>query len=213
MERKIDMKEVSDGRFYTANDLVKTDCGGCSGCSSCCRGMGSSVTLDPYDIFCLCRGLEDRFEGLLLDKIELNIADRLILPNIRMTGEEEACVFLNQEGRCRIHAFRPGMCRLFPLGRFYENGSFRYFLQVHECPKEYKTKVKVKKWLGIPKLQQYERYICDWHDYLKEMRNRVEADPEQIKEISMGILKKFYMEPYDTENDFYEQFYGRLSGS
>ena len=57
MERNIDMKEVSDGRFYLANDLVKADCGGCHGCSSCCRGMGSSVTLDPYDIFCLCRGL------------------------------------------------------------------------------------------------------------------------------------------------------------
>lgn len=209
MERNIDMKEVSDGKLYTANDLVKTDCNGCHGCSACCRGMGQSVTLDPYDIFCLCRELKISFEGLLLDKIELNIADRLILPNMRMEGEEEACVFLNQEGRCRIHAFRPGMCRLFPLGRFYENGTFRYFLQVHECPKESKTKVKVKKWLGIPKLQQYEQYICDWHDFLKEMRKRVEADPEQIKEISMAILKRFYMEPYDTEKDFYEQFYSR----
>ena len=29
MERNIDMKEVSDGRLYTSNDLVKADCGGC----------------------------------------------------------------------------------------------------------------------------------------------------------------------------------------
>ena len=28
MERNIDMKEVSDGRLYTSNDLVKADCGG-----------------------------------------------------------------------------------------------------------------------------------------------------------------------------------------
>ena len=26
MERDIDMSQVSDGRFYTANDLVKADC-------------------------------------------------------------------------------------------------------------------------------------------------------------------------------------------
>ena len=34
MERNIDMKEVSDGRLYTSNDLVKADCGGCEGCSA-----------------------------------------------------------------------------------------------------------------------------------------------------------------------------------
>ena len=31
MERNIDMKEVSDGRLYTSNDLVKADYGGCGG--------------------------------------------------------------------------------------------------------------------------------------------------------------------------------------
>lgn len=29
MERNIDMKEVSDGKLYTSNDMVKADCGGC----------------------------------------------------------------------------------------------------------------------------------------------------------------------------------------
>ena len=47
MERNIDMKEVSDGRLYTSNDLVKADCGGCEGCSACCQGMGESIVLDP----------------------------------------------------------------------------------------------------------------------------------------------------------------------
>ena len=36
MERNIDMKEVSDGKLYTSNDMVKADCGGCEGCSACC---------------------------------------------------------------------------------------------------------------------------------------------------------------------------------
>ena len=31
MERNIDMKEVSDGKLYTSNDMVKADCGGCQG--------------------------------------------------------------------------------------------------------------------------------------------------------------------------------------
>lgn len=210
MERYIDMKEVSDGRLYTANDLVKADCGGCQGCSVCCHGMGTSITLDPMDIYRLCGGLGMSFAELMVDKIELNIVDSLILPNLKMTGEKEACAFLNKEGRCSIHAFRPGICRLFPLGRFYENASFQYFLQVHECPKQNKTKVKVKRWLDTPDLKRYERFICDWHYYLKELQKKVEGDPEQIKPVSMELLNRFYVMPYEWDRDFYEQFYERI---
>ncbi|MDY3826563.1 MAG: YkgJ family cysteine cluster protein, partial [Lachnospiraceae bacterium] len=72
MERNIDMKEVSDGKLYTSNDMVKADCGGCEGCSACCRGMGESIVLDPLDIHRLCCGLGTDFNGLMVDKIELN---------------------------------------------------------------------------------------------------------------------------------------------
>ncbi len=140
MERDIDMNEVSDGRLYMANDLVKADCRGCHGCSACCQGMGASIILDPLDVFWLCNGLKTSFEALMADRIELNIADRLILPNLKMAGTQEACTFLDDCERCSIHSFRPGMCRLFPLGRFYEGHGFRYFLQVHECPNPDKAK-------------------------------------------------------------------------
>ena len=209
MEQNIDMNEVSDGRLYTANDLVKADCRGCHGCAACCQGMGHSVILDPLDVFWLCCGLGTGFEALLAERIELYIADRLILPNLRM-AEEERCTFLDPEGRCSIHGFRPGMCRLFPLGRFYEEQGFRYFLQVHECPKPDKGKVKVRKWLDIPELKRYERFITDWHDFLKEQRKLVETDPEQIKPVSMELLNRFYVTPYEPDQDFYEQFYRRL---
>lgn len=210
MERNIDMNEVSDGRLYTANDMVKADCGGCQGCSACCHGMGNSITLDPLDIFRLCTGLKTDFAGLMEDKIELNIVDSLILPNLKMTGKGEACVFLNAEGRCSIHPFRPGICRMFPLGRYYEDGSFKYFLQLHECPKPNKAKVKVKKWLDISSLKQYEQYIRDWHYYLKDLEKQVKADPEQIRPVSMELLNRFYVMPYESGRDFYEQFYERI---
>ena len=34
LERDIDLKEISDGRLYTANDMVKIDCNDCAGCSA-----------------------------------------------------------------------------------------------------------------------------------------------------------------------------------
>lgn len=98
MRREIDLKEISDGRLYTENDLVKAGCGDCQGCSACCRGMGTSIVLDPLDIFRLTTQLEMTFEQLLQKYAELNVVDGVILPNLKMTGAEEACAFLNAEG-------------------------------------------------------------------------------------------------------------------
>ena len=56
MIRNIDMKEISDGNLYTANDMVKADCQDCKGCSACCRGMGDSIVLDPYDVWQMSAG-------------------------------------------------------------------------------------------------------------------------------------------------------------
>ena len=77
MEREIDLKEISDGKLYSSSDMVKADCGDCKGCSACCQGMGSSILLDPYDIYRLSTGTGLTFEDLLKDRIELNMSDGL----------------------------------------------------------------------------------------------------------------------------------------
>lgn len=212
MEREIDMKEVSDGRFYGLRDMVRADCGGCEGCSDCCRGMGSSIVLDPYDAYRLTTGLNLSFEQLLEEKVELNVVEGIILPNLKMAGPQEQCGFLNEEGRCGIHPFRPGMCRIFPLGRYYENESFQYFLQVHECKKEPKTKVKVQKWIDTPEAKKNEAFIIQWHYFLKQLSGRIEHTEEGSfqKSLSMYILKNFYLKPYERDRDFYDQFQERL---
>lgn len=212
MLREIDLAEISDGKLYESSDMAKTDCSGCIGCCDCCKGMGNSIILDPFDIWRLTTHLSKSFEELLSDFLELNVVDGIILPNLRMAEKTEQCVFLNPEGRCSIHTARPGFCRLFPLGRYYENRSFKYFLQVHECPKHNKSKIKIKKWLDIENLKQYERYITDWHYYLKERQETAMAaeDAATVKKLSMDILRRFYLTPYENGVDFYIQFYARM---
>ena len=157
---------------------------------------------------------QTRFEVLLEDKIELNIVDGVILPNLKMNtqAEGEPCVFLDAEGRCSIHEDRPGICRIFPLGRVYENNSFSYILQIHECQKENRSKVKVSKWIDTPDLKKNQQFITDWHYFLKAVQARLAASGEEelIKRIAMQILQYFYIEPYHTDCDFYEQFDKRL---
>lgn len=212
MKRNVDMKEISDGNLYDLNDMVKADCNDCKGCSACCQGMGESIQLDPLDIYNLTVGLNTSFEQLLAGAIELNVIDGVILPNLNMNNEKEACYFLNEEGRCSIHSFRPGICRLFPLGRFYENHDFKYFLQIHECKNQNKTKVKVKKWIDIPNIPENKKFIIDWHYFIDDVQNMIAkiTDDELIKKIDLFILQHFFMERYTETEDFYEQFNSRL---
>ncbi len=215
MERRIDMSEVSDGRYYTKNDLAKLGCADCAGCSACCQGMGTSIVLDPLDVFRLMKQCGMSFDDLLEQRIELNMVDALILPNLKMHSERDACSFLTKEGRCSIHSDRPGFCRMFPLGRIYEtrNGKreFHYFLQVDECKKKNRTKVKIQKWIGEQDSTRYEKYILDWHFFLKDIQKEMqEMTQDQMRQIALNLLTVFYRKPYDENRDFYEQFYERL---
>ncbi|MCR4901807.1 MAG: YkgJ family cysteine cluster protein [Butyrivibrio sp.] len=228
MNRDIDISEISDGKIYDSADMAKLGVDDCSGCHSCCCGMGDSVTLDPYDIYRLEKGLKKSFEELLYKNIELRVVDGIILPCLLMNSEitithnsnkalgsvteKEACTFLDENGRCSIHQYRPQICRLFPLGRIYENGSHKYFLQVNECQKERQTKIKIKKWLDTPDFSKYEAYTDKWHFFIKDLSERASSMPqEQLKAVSMGILKVFFMTDYNTDVDFYEQFNDRLA--
>ncbi|MDC7286477.1 YkgJ family cysteine cluster protein [Blautia schinkii] len=212
MRREVALEEISDGKLYELNDMVKADCHDCEGCCDCCTGMGDSVILDPLDVWRLCTNLGKTAEELFAGELELGVADGNILPHLRMSGKEERCVFLNEQGRCSIHTFRPGFCRLFPLGRYYENNSFKYFLQIHECKKQNRSKIKVRKWVDTPDLKRYEQYINDWHYFLLDVQEVLynTEDTQLIKNLNLYVVNRFYIKPYDTDKDFYEQFYQRL---
>ncbi len=217
MEREIDLKEITDGKFYTANDMVKIGCNDCKGCSECCRVVEDTIILDPYDIYQLQCGTGMDFAKLMEGSIALQVVDGIIQPNLNVRTDGQGCVFLSDEGRCTIHGYRPGFCRMFPMGRIYEGDDFKYILQVHECAYPNKTKMKVKKWIGIPELSKYEQYVRDWHALLrkvKEIIGKTENDTI-VKNLNMYILGQFYSKPYsisDTKElqDFYPQFYERL---
>ena len=195
--------------MYTENDMVKADCRGCAGCSDCCRGMGESIILDPYDAYRLSRGLNRPFAGFLEREIELHVVDGVILPNLKMAGPGEACAFLNEQGRCSIHPYRPGICRIFPLGRYYENGTFQYFLQTGEC-KAAHSKIKVSKWIDTPDQKRNREFVTRWHYLLKELEELLPtADEDKTKQINMGLLQLFFFTDYDEKSEFYEQFNSR----
>lgn len=213
MLRDVDINDISDGKLYTAEDLVKITSDECKGCSECCRIVGDTILLDPLDIFNLSVALNKTFTEMIEDVIELRIVDGCILPNMMMQEETEACGML-KNGRCGIHAFRPGFCRLFPLGRIYdENGDYKYFIQVHECPYPEKGEVRVSEWLGYEDIPKYEQYVRDWHAIFKSVGAYVESckDENEARKANWMLIRLFFEKPYDLTQDFYPQFYERLN--
>ncbi len=206
------LNEISDGKCYGLNDMVRAACDDCAGCSFCCEDMGESIRLDPYDIYELTKNLQCDFEALLKERIELHVVDGMILPNLKMSETKNACTFLNEEGRCSIHSFRPGICRVFPLGRIYEEDKLDYFLQTKGCVKENRSKVKVSKWLDTKDLRKNQQFLIDWHSFRKKIEGILSAmeDENQKKTITMFLLNTFYINPYNRNAEFYPQFYERL---
>ncbi|MBR2259060.1 MAG: YkgJ family cysteine cluster protein [Blautia sp.] len=215
MIRNVGIEEIWDGRFYGYQDMVRVGCHDCEGCSACCHGMEETIQLDPLDIFRLSIATGKSFYDMVEHEIELRLIDGIILPNLRMAAESptgsKACFFLGKDGRCGIHPYRPGICRLFPLGRYYENGSFRYFLQKGECRRTDRYKIKLRDWIDVEKPLQYDTYICDWHYFVKGISQSLAyLDENEKRQAYLYILKQFYGLPYETDRDFYEQFYRRL---
>ena len=269
MLRYDEWDKISDGRKYSSEDMVAAGTHGCNGCSKCCESdMGSTIVLTPYDIFNLTSASGMSFDEMLTGfYIEISMIDGIALPHLKM---DSGCKFL-KDGRCEVHQHRPGICRLFPLGRIYEDKGFSYFLQINECPVPDKEEVRVKDWLGIEDLEKNTAFINKWHKFIKyekkkvsEIRERAfnlserikemddknlevfvevtsdrelfetfadsEKSPgqiiseyrkhksesvlaeaeEDVKRVMKNVLAFLYLDKYDVNQDFYEQFDNRL---
>lgn len=197
MYRDIDEKLITGDRLFDSDDSAPLYCEDCTGCSSCCENSAVMIILDSYDAKMLTNGLNYSFGAMLnLGMIQLQVIDGIVLPGLG-TDENGVCVFLDENGRCKIHAFRPGICRMFPLARIYhEDGSFSYFVQDGECPKNTGAAVRIRDWLGIDDIEEYEKEVRAYHDRLVSLRNQcAEAAEEQtVTKLQTEFLRENFFE-------------------
>ena len=198
-------------KFLNIHDMARIGCNDCKGCFSCCQGMGDSVVLTPYDVHVLSVKLQMPVDALFQEWLSLSVVDGLIQPGMAMNGEGEKCHALNSEGRCSIHAFRPSICRLFPLGRQYTEDGIKYFVLEGACPAPVKTKVKISKWVERPEFKEHETFLVQWHEFKKLcMAKLAEIEDENYhRQLMMYVLQLFFRKPY-AEGNFYKEFLARL---
>ena len=200
------LDKISDGRLYDIEDVVKADTCGCDGCSDCCKDVGDLVVLTPFDIYEITNYLNMDFDKLIGDKIVLRENNKIVLPYLKMQEKNKNCSFLDEKGRCTIHLKRPNICRLFPLGRAYQDNDFKYFLQVDNCPKDELKDVKVSQWINIENYNENKKFILEWYKFIKALTFRLKfvRDEKEIAHINEFLLDNFYRVKID--NDFYKSF-------
>lgn len=209
MNRDVAVEEISDGRRYRSGDLVKVGTNGCRGCSDCCR-MDPLIVLDPWDLYQLQKATGENFSALMDSRVRLEVIDGLILPVLKMEGG--ICTYLGADGRCSVHGARPGICRMYPLGRSWaDDVTFCYILQIGECTHPAGTKEKVKRWIGIESLPDWEDFSVKWHKLLREAERLCGGrDASFRRTVCMQILQIMIVPAYEADLDFYGQFEQRL---
>lgn len=126
-----DITEISDGKIYGVNDMVKAACNDCAGCHSCCEGMGDTILPDPYDVWRLTLGLGKSFQELLDREVEL---------------------------------------------------------------------------------KQYHLFLMEWHTLKRKVKQWIAeaGDEKSVKTANLFLLRLFFLQPYEAEKSFYEQFSERM---
>ena len=75
------------------------------------------------------------------------------------------------------------------------------------------SKIKVKKWLGIPDLPPYEEFCRRWHNFLEQVREFLDHnDPEGTyrRQICIYLLNQFFLCDWSVD-DFYAAFDEKLN--
>ena len=211
-ERPAARTGAHSARRMTSREMARIASPGCEGCGICCRGMGDTIRLDPMDVWRLTAALGAPFSDLLDRVIGLHAEEGLVLPHMRMDGATDACALLGEDGRCSLHASRPGICRLFPLGREYEGETFRYFFPEEGCPRQDLRKVRICDWIGLPEIDRYERFVGKWHALVRRQQALAgkaiaSGHDEWARRRAMQLLQDFYTADFGvTEDDFYRTF-------
>ena len=107
----------SDARILGLSDPFQVSCD-VNGCSSNCCTKSAPIILNPYEIALICSESGMSYEDLL----DIVDTDRAKAFPLVMLPRDPACHFWTGKG-CSIYGGRPLACRLYPLGRVFEQGA------------------------------------------------------------------------------------------
>lgn len=145
----------------------------CDQCGNCCKNR-VDILLSPFDLCRMAQALENSIPDVLVKYVDIYIGDTSKVPlvSLKMREDNGKCPFLDENNRCGIHANKPVVCALFPLGRCAsrgeENTDIFYILQPTDCGDKTESHTP-REWLGKFDLEESEQWFSIWQDIVMEI--------------------------------------------
>lgn len=170
----------------------------CKKCGFCCDN--TSIQLYPFDVFEICRELKidskefhKRYTKFIIDKG----MPRCILSN------NPHCPF-KIESLCSIHDKRPLRCRLFPVGRHFQEDKTEYILPKHQCIGfDTGHKQTIGEYLESQKIDKYDQESQRWNHFIISLKdNHILKNP-----FFPTIFRKIF---YDFDDNLIRSYRSKL---
>lgn len=190
----------------------------CDQCGKCCTNSTiESILYKPYDLYKIAKGLKVNILEVIKNNAEIYIGDSSGFPIARMVGKLNfeqggltmVCPFRKTVGDkhlCGIHEFKPGACKLFPLGRLSafnkEKGGdpdIIYFMQEVTCGTKGELHT-IKDWVGDT---EYESKTLNLESEAVRTINDI-VDLRKLKELATsyeecrGVVEAYYNAIFST---------------
>ncbi|MFH1276231.1 MAG: YkgJ family cysteine cluster protein [Candidatus Woesearchaeota archaeon] len=158
----------------------------CTKCGQCCDK--TMIALYPFDIRIICDHLNisttqfhEKYSAFTIDNE--NIV-RCFLRN------RPRCPFKDVNNKCSIYDFRPVRCRLYPIGRFFQEDQTHYLVANDPSPGfNSNKKQSIAEWLEEQGVTKYDPLTERWNHFLIKLKNHPQINEEDFQ---MKFKEIFY---------------------
>jgi len=144
----------------------------CHACSRCCHGK--VIQVNPYEIARLARN-----RGMSTSEFQKKWTEDGKGTVLARTADD-ACVFLGSGG-CTVHADRPLVCRLYPLGRRYSPDGRESWLELAPHPQsegEYTKRGTIAQYLATQRAEPFIAAADAYVNWVNEARTLLLPDAD-----------------------------------
>lgn len=206
---------------------------GCEQCGQCCRNR-DDILLSPHDVFHMVKATGMQVVDMIHKYTEVYLGPNSNMPIVRIVYRKElngstTCPFLGRKDNkhyCRIHEYKPYVCRSYPLGRMTshmadgtnstESVRPRYFQQpMYGLPCTgmaraimNNSKHTVCEWVGgKDKKDSADRYWVLFDTFTKKMSETINLEEvyklenDDLKHACFNMMMNLLYIEYDFEAD------------
>ena len=193
----------------------------CTMCGKCCINR-EDILLTPKDIYGMSKELAVKPEEFFERYCETYIGDSSRIPIVRLKprGAIKKCPLL-KDRKCLVHASKPAVCAMFPIGRClrltrygnpleeFATERIEYIFTDPGCGDDTETHT-VREWLQDFHIPEEDEFFIKWHQIVFELGScfREAEEKKYSDRLDMLWMVTFiglYLS-YDTQKDFLSQF-------